>query len=291
VIIPDAIEPVEGWKVLDIKSEGATAQFCSPSNIQYWPFKQAMQARCNLVAHRWRWIVSTDERPTTDAEIEVMRNMPTRDAGVPSYTSSASVNMYQSFASSGSPPLVKDTLPNHLDHVPDRPRIELVYGNWVLRRMPDPHETPEDHCRCGIYMVDDVDEAFNYGHKLKALVRVKGWGKTIPGAKGARVEKAYPTAIYTIGWDANALLPDLMNNYGITDGYTAYNEDYLRLHLLDPRHALDKTPGVAVAAPVGPVQPNLIDPDGNELVPYATVPFEPHRTPNPVMRLINKLNS
>lgn len=83
---------------------------------------------------------------------------------------------------------------------------------WV----PDTSIHHLEHCSCGIYAVDTVQQTKDYLRGAdRVLCKVAMWGEVVIGSKGARGQFAYPQYIWAAEQQSQ-LVEDLSDNYGVT---------------------------------------------------------------------------
>jgi hypothetical protein len=58
------------------------------------------------------------------------------------------------------------------------------------------HESPDQHCHCGVYIADEPKTCVSYmGHSNGIICEIALWGRVIPASYGARGQFAYPQRI------------------------------------------------------------------------------------------------
>jgi len=198
-VIPDSIEPVEGWKAFLVT--GTTGAFAgqallfSPSRGTIWKPGEALIAE-GCVIHpppEWVPVRNSMETPQRDSSPGHSVKAPLTGATGPTAalvrigaSGIQAVPAYIDVTDMGEPPLPQTVLPPG-------------YG-WKLVRHQRVHEPPQDGCGCGVHITKSFSHAAGYASEPRVFARVKGWGKVAIHDDGWRVEKAYPSEIYT---DAN----------------------------------------------------------------------------------------
>ena len=178
VIVPDTIEPVEGWKALRVTSNGS---LYSPQQSFLWPARERAEADC-LRGASYRWTPRAG-KPAEERDPRRLMIQPTgqilTNTAVPFVTTSSITTVTA---------LVFDEATD-----PDGPpKTELPNGmHWSWE--PFLHEPAGlNECTCGIYMVDDPTHCGWYIDNDTLLARIYGWGNVIQGDQGSRVQYAYP---------------------------------------------------------------------------------------------------
>lgn len=69
--------------------------------------------------------------------------------------------------------------------------IEMIVDRWAEAWI-DPHEPPNENCRCGLYARLERDEV-SYG---EVHGRIEAWGKIVKGSQGYRAQFARVTGLY-----------------------------------------------------------------------------------------------
>jgi len=162
-VVPDSIEPIVGWKSMDITA----GQLCSPMYETPWKSGQPIEAECHCLPGRFMW------RPL---------HLPGPEEGMT--LQYVTENLWAWFGMNPN-----ESIPSHL--------LEGLAKGWEWRLMYEEskHAAPGEECACGIHIANKLEEAVVYGHD-KVFVKVLGWGKTIPGTRASRVQYAYPAEIY-----------------------------------------------------------------------------------------------
>lgn len=189
IVVPDAIEPIEGWKGLGVNPKRF---LFSNYNGEDWVPSQPFEAICSCTRHSRKYWEPVDwHEVEPEIEEHPYANVPQVYA-TPSYAmSAASVPIVT--LSGG---VVGYTGPATVHEVPYDPPFELPSGKrWkLMHKMDPPHDPPQLHeGSCGIYIADNPGEASNYGI---VLCKVKGWGRVVEHGKGWRVQYAYPSELY-----------------------------------------------------------------------------------------------
>jgi hypothetical protein len=184
MVIPDAIEPVVGWRCFDI----VDGLLVSPQQKMPWPPARKAQASCGRDHWSYEWV------QRTPAQRELLEQRATEGgftAAVGHYVKFLmpngeveKVTVYMPWGMKGRVPVVK--------HYPDKGK------EWVLAVETHGHKAPNEGCSCGIHITTDLTNALGYrGQTANAAIGwVKGWGKVIPASRGFRVEFAYPEKLY-----------------------------------------------------------------------------------------------
>lgn len=176
-LIPDGIEPVEGWRFWHFDDHGL---FSLNGGFRWTP-EETMTAFCarNMTAvqggagimyttmPRRRWAVVhkgrvQDPAPTT-----------TTPAGTVFWIS----NPWQEDPMATTKP--RTILPPGLDY-------QLEYY------VDQGHPSPQESCTCGIYAATSLTKCPH----ANIFGKVKMWGKVIPGERGFRAEFAYPSELW-----------------------------------------------------------------------------------------------
>lgn len=185
MVIPDAIEPVVGWRCFDI----VDGLLVSPQQRMPWPPKVAAKASCGNSRWSCEWMQATPEQ----------RVGFEREASEEGYE--AATGHYVKFLMPGGAieevpvympwGMVTTRIPP-IKHYPDPGK------EWVLVVVQRGHPSPSEGCSCGIHLATELSNALGYrGQTANAAVGwVKGWGKVIPASRGFRVEFAYPAKLY-----------------------------------------------------------------------------------------------
>jgi len=197
LLVPDAIEPIYGWKALQILPDGRLA---SPQQKVVWPVKQRLEASCHNSARptSYQWKAVYGQPKPAPAEVG------TSFQGGASFSSSASVSVS---GPSGS----------MLVNPVDPPKTQLPHGmSWSWE--PVEHEIASNNCRCGIYVVNDPRKCQSYIGENCILAEVCLWGRVVPGEEGARGQYAYPRQLFTPDTltDVATMVAEL---YGVPIGY------------------------------------------------------------------------
>ena len=54
MVVPDSIDPVKGYKALNVNTNDGT--LWSPSETVQWPVKQRLEAHCTRGLSQWSWV-------------------------------------------------------------------------------------------------------------------------------------------------------------------------------------------------------------------------------------------
>jgi hypothetical protein len=196
-VIPDSIEPVEGWKaflVVPPNSNGAhEALLISPSRGTIWQPGEAVVADGCVTHTPPEWVPVRGNGPPSS---------PQRDYGPEQHSvkvstprSARSHRAHEPLGASGGF-AVQGYLSGFGE--PPLPQTVLPPGySWRLVRHQRVHEPPQDRCGCGVHITKSFLCATGYASEPRVFARVKGWGKVAVHDDGWRVEKAYPSEIYT----------------------------------------------------------------------------------------------
>jgi len=163
-LVPDSIEPIEGWKMLNLGPDGTLV---SPNYDMTWYPASPVCALCKTDSYIQRWVL-------------VDGPVPLETPGqAPSYVVAAGgMTFYQAPSPVTVPlPLVVPPPGKH----------------WELHSFKNEHTAPGEGCSCGIYVARNIVTTAGYG---TVLVKVKGWGNVHEHSGGWRVEYAYPSEIY-----------------------------------------------------------------------------------------------
>lgn len=82
--------------------------------------------------------------------------------------------------------------------LPRPPRVELPFDlTYAYTKVePDPHQAPHKDCTCGVYAAQTPEQCAAHGKYV--VGRVSLWGTVVPGEKGWRAERAYPSEIFVL---------------------------------------------------------------------------------------------
>lgn len=181
LVVPDAIEPVIGYKALRVDPEG---NFFSPRQLTEWPCGQRLEATCTALRFDWKWVATKD-------------------------TPHPWCNPHQ-------PGTV---LANHWAVVPTppdpqpQPQTVLPAGMaWSWEAVK--HEAVQNDCGCGIYALNSPEACIGYATPDSVIVQVALWGRTINASQGARAQYAYPQKIVSTMFDHDRV-ERAAANYGI----------------------------------------------------------------------------
>ncbi len=183
MVIPDAIEPVVGWRCFDV----IDGQLVSPQQRMHWPVGKRAEAGCGKSRWEYNWVqATTAERE----EMEIRAKENGFDAATGHYVKylmpDGSIEQVPVYMPWGMANFNKP-----ITHYPDEGK------EWVLIVHKSGHEAPHEGCHCGIHLAKDLDNALQYGHHGQGcFARVKGWGKVVPASHGFRVEFAYPEKLF-----------------------------------------------------------------------------------------------
>lgn len=183
MVIPDSIEPVVGWRCFDLVGD----RLVSPQQRMAW--EPAVKAVADCRKSRWEhnWVqVTTEGRK--EMEENAVKNGFTAAEGhyVKFLMPNGEIEVVPVFMPWG----MQDFL-QPITAYPD-PGMD-----WVLIVHKSGHEPPNEKCHCGIHMAQDLETALAYGsHGTGCFGKVAGWGKSIVGTTGYRVEFAYPQELY-----------------------------------------------------------------------------------------------
>ena len=191
LIIPDGIEPVVGWKSWRLLGPtpggrvlSTLPRLLSPMGSEEWHPGEPLVARClsTNVTPRWITVPVSDPRPC-------LRLAPVNRPAM--FPAADSWSVY---------------LP--------KPQ-KIPQKGWEWRLLDDPHHPPPNKkCRCGIYIASEIREAHRYYDDM-VFGTVKGWGKTIVGTHGWRVEYAYPERLWVHPRYGEEMAQALSEHYGV----------------------------------------------------------------------------
>jgi len=176
IIVPDSIEPVVGFKALTVVKFDGKLHLTSPQTQMVWPKGTKAIAQHRGAGSTYEWVAvahdaAPDEpEPREDPSAfidEVQGRGPFR------HITSASTQQSSMWPSPSEPP-------------PDGHR-------WVLKIKP--HQIAKGDCPCGIYVVQDMQNAIRYFHEETVMVTVALWGRVTVASGGARGQYAYPEQI------------------------------------------------------------------------------------------------
>lgn len=204
-MIPDSIEPVIGWKSWKIATRDPNLLVSRHDPHMLWEPNVPYEARCRgQIQYRYIWKqVRIEEIPDFPAKSHHAYNSWEQQ-----HRTFAIQNRYSSinppspgdqFSSLWAQQMVSamtamSTAAFQMENVDPYPDQEPPEGMvWYLYPIQDTHETPSQKCSCGIYMADSPEEAANYG---EIIGKVAGWGITVRGTSGNRVQYAYPQELW-----------------------------------------------------------------------------------------------
>ncbi len=203
IVIPDSIEPLTGYKWLQLHDGELTSNY----DRARWPVRQPMEATCiRDWGHEWQPLPWYQQRKLIKLPNEI-----TYHGGHP-------LGSNTNFPSTSHPRygIGEDVF---YGTAPKKPKIKLPPSlKWSLEVKPPPHASPGKDCTCGVYsMASRGKELDRYRASHRAvLVKLAAWGKVIPADSGNRAEFAYPTKI--LDFTAPLTLADIetvANLYGI----------------------------------------------------------------------------
>ena len=163
-VAPDSIEVVESFRTWDLSGGKLVSH-----NGVVWKPGEALHAECKSGStFGYRWMLTRGEGVSLDKAIvrtDEYNAPPPQIAGSSNYWYGGSYKPYLA-----------------------PPNVEPAPG-FGYTLVPVAHETPHEHCTCGIYSGTTLDIC------PAGTVRgkVKLWGKLIPGERGYRAECAYPS--------------------------------------------------------------------------------------------------
>lgn len=185
MVIPDAIEPVVGWRCFEIND----GLLISPQQRMPWPPARAARATCGNARWHQEWVEATpEELILMEAEARVDGFKAETGQYVRYLMPDGAIEqrgVYMPWGMRGSAPAV--------------PHYPAEGKEWVLRMSVRGHPAPDEGCHCGIHLARNLGTALPYapGDRSRgAFGLVKGWGKVIPASGGFRVEFAYPDRLY-----------------------------------------------------------------------------------------------
>lgn len=178
---PDSIDPYVGFKWLHVASEH---QLVSHTHNVKWPHGEALEAVCAL-----DWGYEWQIADSFTAQVPYKKGKQV----VHYYGSSTSIASSANIKPKSQWWLGQTMLQNK---PPKRPKLILPPGKtWSYAVKECPHDPVDEHCTCGIYVVDSQEAALGYSQYGRLLVKVALWGKVIIGDRGARGQYAYPLEI------------------------------------------------------------------------------------------------
>lgn len=178
MIVPDSIEPIIGYKWVRTYKDHL---YSGPHERHQWPQMAPFKAVC-AIDRGWSY------QPRPYWEVRPGPKKPKKHSLPTPVNTTASVA----------------TPTNHWGWAPDsstyakKPKLALVYPlDWSWEQVMANHESPDEDCSCGIYVVNNQGEcnAYNYSHTRMVLIEVALWGKVVVGEGGARGQFAYPRRI------------------------------------------------------------------------------------------------
>ena len=176
-VVPDAIEPVVGWKALRMRPPF----LLSPSFEQEWPHRAPLVSECRApgpprTQFSWKAI------PSPEGWDEELFWVP---------------SCFLAEGRSTFFPWPSDPAPPGMTYVP----VEL------------PHDMAG--CKCGIYVVTDAKDCRAYLQGLdRVLVQIAVWGSVVPGSQGCRGSLAYPQLIVA-GYQQSEMAIPVAEAYGV----------------------------------------------------------------------------
>jgi len=172
--IPDAIEPVEGWKGWILRPDG---KLMSNRGNLVWEPGERIEANCpNPPSIRCCWEV---DREADGSEVEPVAYPPAQMI-YPAYAASSVTTFTMA-------PVVE------LKKIEPPPIFLPSALRWFYRGRILRHSAPFEDCTCGIYLADTAGEAAGYG---TVLGKIAGWGTVVRHSHGARVQYAYPSELH-----------------------------------------------------------------------------------------------
>jgi hypothetical protein len=184
LVIPDAIEPVVGWRCFDI----VDGLLVSPQQRMPWPPGRKAKATCSNERWSCEWNLRT---PKERSELEAKAAAEGFEAATGHYVKFLmpdgeveQVSVYMPWGLRGGvPPVTYYPTEGH---------------EWVLEVAIHGHPAPHDGCSCGIHLATDISHALQYrGQTQSAAIGIcKGWGKVIKGSRAHKVEFSYPERLY-----------------------------------------------------------------------------------------------
>ncbi len=170
VVIPDAIEPVVGWRSFVLRDQ----MLVSPQQGHVWLPGAKAEARCRVAFTEFRWMQVSQE--------QVLLEMA-KTSCVAAHVVSSKLGHFMTVRSGTFPPM---------------PATEPDEGMaWSLEPcLLENHPAPADDCNCGIHIAKSIPLALQYLMGGVVFGRVALWGKVIEGEHGYRGEFAYPTELY-----------------------------------------------------------------------------------------------
>lgn len=197
VLVPDSIEPLIGYKWLQVGANDGLQYLYSGFGNNIWPMMEPMEASCT-VWRGWKWEQRPWEEVVTQAQwIRGMQQSPVTVIAQTSFVfSSAAVPV------------------NNFQHLPPKPEAATLYGHdWSVVPAGHCEDSPGEGCSCGIYMGNTIDDVDSYARPEMVLLRIATWGKVIRGEYASRSQYAYPQAILHAPSVRKAR--EIARNYGI----------------------------------------------------------------------------
>jgi len=159
--IPDSIEPVRGYKALAMNGD----HLYSPQQNTEWPHGKALESECSNTSIGFTVNVTWKLVPTPPG-------WPQQEFWISADQFKRNSTIRFPWPTEGPPPDGYTFVPEHQTH--------SMHG-----------------CSCGIYMVSDPKDCKPYLNDTdRVIAEVAGWGQTIVGTQGWRVQYAYPQLLY-----------------------------------------------------------------------------------------------
>lgn len=141
-----------------------------------WPTGTRMTAHCTAGLSQWTWVPVEGEPRNVEGTTFVQ---PGSGAFVTASSASSAANV------------------PHISP-PPKPSNPLPPGwNWSWE--PLRHDSPDESCQCGIYVVAKPEDTLGYLKSHGVIVEIALWGKVITAHKGARGQYAYPQKLLVPG--------------------------------------------------------------------------------------------
>lgn len=206
LVVPDSIEPVVGWKGLNLKD----GILYSPSYSFEWRPGAPAEAFCHS-AHK---IIRT-----WSAKVLKPEEFPRIGSNYPQSEmryGTATDNWVYMVTTYHTPLNVEHVFVTYDSEDRPVPPFDPESLKWELSAELNHGAPPAKRCSCGLYMA--TEPTFSYG---PIHVELYGWGTTIPGTQGFKCQYAYPKRIYVP--DNHSVAMKKLEVYGVP----VYSMEYL----------------------------------------------------------------
>ncbi len=200
VVVPDAIEPVIGWRGFDVHD----GLLVSPQRKMPWRPGGKATAECGNTRWEQKWVQVVPEQ-RRQLELEAIESGCTAVLG-------QYVNYLMGDGTINEMPVYMPW--GMLDYAPPITVYPEEGKEWVLWVDKRGHPSPDEQCNCGIHIAKKLTMALDYISRDAVFGRVQGWGKVVPASHGYRVEFAYPAELYVLEKSRHHLAV-LRENYGV----------------------------------------------------------------------------